>query len=100
MNLVRYFDDGWRVGLLVKEDDRFAHVVIITPSRVDCVRLPSDDDSLIEYLDHSAAARTDIIRIAYTRGVTVRAAELLGDPELIEHARAASQESVSLAPSV
>ena len=94
MNLVRYVDDGARVGLLAKETDTYSHIVTIHADGLRSIKLPSDDDTAFTYLDgDSEVVRQKFISIGKLRGCTVRAAELLDDKDLIELARQQDSES-------
>ena len=93
MKLIRYYDDGYRVGLLVKETNAKVYALTIGASIVDRIVFPADDDDAFEYLDYpDNKARTQFLRVARERGITVRAAILLGDAKLLAAARAAAPD--------
>jgi hypothetical protein len=78
MNLVRFFDDGFRVGLLVKQGDVHDHVVAFRRHKVRVLRFAADNDQLLTYVDGDAdRARRRFLALGKTRGITDAAQQLL-----------------------
>lgn len=51
MKLIRFYDDGWRVALLVKEGNVHAHLIPMDSRGLRVMRVPADQELEFEYLD-------------------------------------------------
>jgi hypothetical protein len=51
MKLIRFYDDGWRVALLVKEGNVYAHLIPMDSRGLRVKRVPADQELEFEYLD-------------------------------------------------
>lgn len=77
MRVVRYFDSGFRIGLLAKEGRIYDHIIVMA-CPIDVKRVPCDDDSQYEYIDADPTKAQRQFRAAAKRlGITERARRLL-----------------------
>lgn len=78
MFVVRYYEDGFRVGILAKEGTKYAQVIVRNGNSIGTKKFPVDDDSALEYLEYPVAkAVKSFLRAGKQYGITKAAKELL-----------------------
>lgn len=78
MNLVRFYSDGFHVGLLVKEGNTHDHVVAFTRQQVRVLKFPAKDLNALQHVAGDVErARQHFLNLGKTRGITDAAKNLL-----------------------
>lgn len=81
--VVRFYHPGqdqYRTGLLVKCGVRWGHVVVFEPTGVCAVRIPAEDETELDYLDHPPGLAVTQYRDQAARvGITEGARRLLDE---------------------
>ena len=78
MFVIQYYDDGFRIGILAKEGNKYASVVCRDGNSITVKKFPADDDSLFDYLDYPVEkAIKKYLAAGKKYGITKAAKELL-----------------------